>query len=116
LPDLLRDGRADPKDGVVSLLVVSTDSVVREKLAMALAATGEEVLAAASTAEGVLKAPGARVVVLDLLTEGVDGSAFTGRAVVVVGVHEDQPILIGADCYMKDFTLARLTEAVGAAA
>jgi DNA-binding NtrC family response regulator len=98
------------------ILIVSPDSVVGEKLAAALAATGEEVQTVTTTGEAVQMAPAARVVVLDLLTEGINGHALKGFPVVVVGVYEDVPTVIGPDRYLKDFTLARLTEAVAAAA
>jgi len=91
------------------ILVVSADEEIRETLCRVLCATG-----AATTREGLRLAPDARMVVLDLLSEGIDGQAFCGvlAPIVVVGVYEDVPIVIGPDRYMKTFTLARLQEAV----
>jgi DNA-binding NtrC family response regulator len=100
------------------ILVVSMDTHVRDTAAAVLRRMGETVMTASTTRDGLRKAPDVRVVVLDLLTEGLDGPAFKDAAapVVVISLHEEMPILIGADRYSKPFTLARLKEALAIAA
>lgn len=95
------------------ILVVSADDEIREALARKLVELGE-VVTASSTADGVGRAGDADVVLLDLLTPGIDGQAFhdVKAPILVLGVCGHRPTLT-IDGVVKPFDgRARLLDEV----
>jgi DNA-binding NtrC family response regulator len=94
------------------ILVVSSDPEIAEALAGAVTAVGLTVKVAENVHRALRCVNQATAVVLDLLSPGIDGEAFSevSAPVYVVGAHGVRPVLI-LNRIMMPFTLSRLQDA-----